>query len=215
MRVIKKIIALATGATMVGATIMGAMAADLADFPSPLLIKDTTFDADIVYGTNADPSDIMGLVDAIAEISVIETEQTVAAAAEVTAVGEAAKIETSTKRLTLGSSYDNLTEIKSAGLDSDDLPTVLADGTFVADDGAEYDYEQSIKFNASVAFRHYADSDYNDKEPALMVYRNKKTEILKYTLDFTKDIEADVTATNNEITDIEDQSITILGKHMI
>ncbi|MBW2965999.1 hypothetical protein KY342_02765 [Candidatus Woesearchaeota archaeon] len=213
MRAIKKIIALATGATMLGATIMGAMAADLADFPSPLLIKDTTFDADIVYGTNADPSDIMGLVDAVAAFSVIETESTVTSADEISAVGEAAKIETSTKKLTLGSTRDNLTEIKTAGLDDDDLPVVLADGTFVADDGAEYDYEQTIKFNDSVAFMHYSDSDFMDKEPALMVYRNKKLEFLDYTLDFTKDVEADyTTANNNEITDIEDQKLTILGK---
>ena len=38
-KTIKRMIALGTGATMVGATIMGAMAADLSSYPSPF-IKD-------------------------------------------------------------------------------------------------------------------------------------------------------------------------------
>ena len=61
-KLFKKVIALAAGASMVGATIMGAMAADLADYPAPF-IMDGTFDAVMVVGDTAAPADIIGVTD--------------------------------------------------------------------------------------------------------------------------------------------------------
>ena len=52
-KAIKKIVALSTGAAMLGATMFGAMAANLADYPSPLFIKDGVFDGVLVVGDNA------------------------------------------------------------------------------------------------------------------------------------------------------------------
>jgi hypothetical protein len=64
---IKKIIALTAGATMVGTTIFGAMAADLADYPSPF-VKDGKFDGLIVIGEKAATSDVVGAIDIAAAI---------------------------------------------------------------------------------------------------------------------------------------------------
>jgi hypothetical protein len=209
MRAIKKIIALATGATMLGATIMGAMAANLADFPSPLLIKDTTFDADIVYGTNADPSDIMGLVDAVAAFSVIETTESVSVGTTVAATGEAVKIEKPSDKLNLG---EDISFIQSTKLDSGDLPMVLADGTYTNDDNKEYDYEQKIQMGSQI-FGLFADRSYEDNEPTIGLHVNSGENLLTYSLEFTTDAESDVDADDLEsLPDFEDTVITIMGK---
>ena len=56
--------ALGAGASMVGATIMGAVAAaDLNDWPSPFLTKEKKLDAFFVFGDNAAASDVAGAVD--------------------------------------------------------------------------------------------------------------------------------------------------------
>jgi hypothetical protein len=204
MRAIKKIIALATGATMLGATIMGAMAADLADFPSPLLIKDTTFDADIVYGVNADPSDIMGLVDAVAAISVIETGVTVEGAAETMLEGDSWKVETSSKKLELGEVFTDVqSSIDEAELDA------LADGTFKTKTTA--DYEQELRFAGNLLVSYEEDTD-NDIVNAFLTIDNDQ-DILNYSLTFTTTAETDIdtSETNNELEDFKDQTIKILG----
>ncbi|MBW2981271.1 hypothetical protein KY343_00180 [Candidatus Woesearchaeota archaeon] len=200
MRAIKKIIALATGATMLGATIMGAMAANLADFPSPLLIKDTTFDADIVYGVNADPSDIMGLVDAVAAISVVETGVTVEGGDEVAIEGDSWKAETSSKLLELG---ESLSSIQST-ITEDEL-NALADGTFTAKNDA--DYEQEMRFSGNVVLSYEEDTDEDVVSTFLTL--DDDMEILNYTLTFTTSAESDVD--DGELEDFEDQTIKILG----
>ena len=62
MRAIKKRVALATGATMLGATVMGAMAADLANYPAPF-VDGCSFSGAIVVGDNAAAEDVIGAVD--------------------------------------------------------------------------------------------------------------------------------------------------------
>src|SRR3989338_8255626 len=61
---IKKMAAIGTGVAMLGATITGAMALDLADYPAPF-VKDGVYDAAnaIVVGARAAASDTLGAVD--------------------------------------------------------------------------------------------------------------------------------------------------------
>ena len=47
---------------MLGATVLGAMAADLSEYPSPMYIKDGKFDGLIVIGADADTQDMLGLL---------------------------------------------------------------------------------------------------------------------------------------------------------
>ena len=62
-KAIKKILALGTGATMLGATLMGAVAqADLANYPAPF-IADGKFNGIIVVGDAANAADVLGSVD--------------------------------------------------------------------------------------------------------------------------------------------------------
>lgn len=59
---IKRLVALGTGAAMLGATIMGAAAYDLGDYPAPF-VKNGVFGGKIVVGVAASSSDILGALD--------------------------------------------------------------------------------------------------------------------------------------------------------
>lgn len=58
-KTVKKMTAVLAGAAMLGATVMGAMAADLGDYPAPL-IKDGVWNGKVVVGAAADATDIAG-----------------------------------------------------------------------------------------------------------------------------------------------------------
>ncbi len=62
-KAVRKIVALGTGVTMLGATLFGATAADLGNYPSPMFIKDGQFSGNIVVGESAKAADVIGAVD--------------------------------------------------------------------------------------------------------------------------------------------------------
>ena len=59
---IKKIVAMGTGASMLGATLMGALAADLSDYPAPFVSAGAA-DFMMVLGAGAAPADLLGAID--------------------------------------------------------------------------------------------------------------------------------------------------------
>src|SRR3989338_2121181 len=61
-KTIRKIAALSTGALMLGTTLSGAMAADLAQYPSQF-IKDGKFAGVLVVGDKAAAEDVIGVSD--------------------------------------------------------------------------------------------------------------------------------------------------------
>ena len=61
-KAIKRIAAIGTGATLMGATVLGAMAADLANYPAPF-VEDGQFNAMLVVGESAQTPDVIGAVD--------------------------------------------------------------------------------------------------------------------------------------------------------
>jgi hypothetical protein len=226
-KAIRKIVALGTGATMVGATLLGAMAAaDLSNYPAPF-VQDGAFNALIVVGAAAKTEDVLGSIDIATSLQYAATVTTAVpgTGTTITVVGEGAKIETDSNKLTLN---EALVTVKT-NLDEDDLPTLLAKGTYVADgddSSTEYEYTQKIAFgasrNASVQF--LRDRDYTDEDnPYVMLYGPKssgsgssKTWFLRYTLDFSKDAESDwysgtTCGSANEMCDFEDTVVELMG----
>ncbi len=67
-KAIKKIVALGAGATMVGATLLGAMATDLSNYPAPFVQDGSINNAMIVVGANAATSDVIGAIDISASL---------------------------------------------------------------------------------------------------------------------------------------------------
>ncbi len=99
-------------------------------------------------------------------------------------------------------------------IDGDDLK-VLADGTYVADDSGEFDYEQKIAIG-SPTLTHFRDSDYeelvglDERTPVLGFKISSGTYIMNYTLDFVQDAES--TVTSGHLDDLEGTNLHILGK---
>jgi len=221
-KAIKKIVALGTGATMVGATILGAMAAaDLGDYPTPF-VEDGAFNALIVVGANAKAEDVLGAIDIATSLqySTTVTKPIPGTGSTVSVSGEGAKVETDSNKLTIGEALQSV----KTNLDETDLPTLLAKGTYVNDgddESTEYEYTQKVEFgpsdNATVTF--LRSRDYVDKDnPYVMLYSPKGggNWFMKYTLDFSKDAQSSwYTGTTcgsaNELCDIEDTTIEILG----
>ncbi|MCK5107928.1 MAG: S-layer protein, partial [Nanoarchaeota archaeon] len=61
-KIVRKVVAIGTGAAMVGATLMGAMATNLNEYPAPF-VQDGVFDAVLVIGDQAQGFDNIGLTD--------------------------------------------------------------------------------------------------------------------------------------------------------
>ena len=91
---VKKIIALGVGASLMGASLLGATAADLADFPSPF-VKDGMFDGMMVVGDDAAPADIIGVTDIAMSLqfsSSVTRTVNIAGASGVALSGDAAEV---------------------------------------------------------------------------------------------------------------------------
>ncbi len=195
---------LATG-LMLGVTAFGAMAYDLGSWPAPF-VEGGVADVTVVYGADAMAIDAAAAADIVGDLQAALGGVTTETGETVT--GEAVKIEASNNKLNLNETFAS---IEGAGFDDDELPTVLADGTYRADDGEDFPYIQKIEFGSSYPLATFRkDTDYTDPDkPYLMIYGDDYTEFLNYTLDFTK--AAASTNTSGTLDDFEDTQIEILG----
>ena len=213
-RVMKKIVALGTGVTMVGATLLGALAAaDLSEYPNPLFIKDGKFDGIIVVGDQAAASDVVGSVDiatALQFASKTTTTTTAGGGVTTSVEGDAFKIAKSGDNLNLG---EQLSGAGNRGgpitvVDKSDLDA-LADGSITNEKGT-FTYNQYIEMpeNASVVYD--VDSDQDD-DPAVYLKFMDDYKVYTYRLSFPTALRTDVD-TNNDWDDLDNKKITLLGK---
>jgi hypothetical protein len=210
-KAIKKIVALGTGMTMVGATLLGAMAADLKDYPSPL-VKDGVFDGSIVVGDSAASSDVVGAIDIATSLQYSSTTTTTVSTkgtTQVTLSGDSKKISESTNVLELN---ETLTNVKT-GVTGTDLKA-LAGGEITNEHGT-FSYSQDISLGNGIytVFAIDPDDDTNTPAEYLKVDSTLDPEVYTYKLAFSPAIKTDhSTAAADNLEDIEDKKITILGK---
>ena len=141
--IIHKAAVIGTGAIMTGATVMSALAYDLADYPADFIV-DGNFDGKIVVGENAATADVLGSIDIAASLqarSVSSEEVDVPGmAGEVSLTGDAFRLETGNDLLeireTVGDVYDTLTESELEA---------LRGGSITTDRGST-DYNQYLRF---------------------------------------------------------------------
>ena len=208
-KTIKKIITLTTGISMVGATLLGAAASDLTQYPNPLFVKDGSFDGLIVIGADGETQDMLGAMDIISALQAETISGTISGDTETTteSTGDNPyKIEKSSNVLNVGESFS---DVKNK-IGEAELPKVLSDGVLKADGGKRYNYEQEVEFGSNLKFQHFADKDYNDDEPTMGVFIERGETILTYSLDFNKNVLSDIR--NDKLEDLEDREIEILGE---
>ncbi len=194
----KKISAIATSALMVGMT-MGVAAA--AAYPNPFVVGGSA-DVAIVYGTGTGVSDL----DQVQAYNInldLQSYMGASSATTATTAGE-------TKRLGGSGLLYLLDDLAENGgiITKDDLPTILADGDFVDDDGSSWKFEQTISVGTDNTNRFsFGNSDNDFDDPALMLELSRATGTPMYTWTLSFDKATNLTASASE-----GEEITMFGK---
>ena len=203
-KAIKKIVALGMGASLVGATLLGAgAAADLNDFPGPF-VTGGKFSGTLVVGDNAAAQDVVGVSDIAMSLQFASSVQAGTGSSSTTTVqGDAFRIADSGDALNL---YQPLHGV-IAVLDNGDL-NALADGTFKAKTSVSYTQTLSVP-HTEVQF--VVDSDAAIEDPQLYLVLNSSEAIIDYDLVFTTQAESDIDS-DDKYEDWEDEKISMAGK---
>ncbi len=215
--VIKKMVAVGTGLAMVGATILGASAGTLADYPSPFVKAGMpAANLAVVVGDKADAQDVVGMGDILgalqtASVSTISTgtsdkKTTNWLQGDVTEIGGASDL------LELS---EELNEVKDSF--SGELKA-LASGKVTTDKGST-DYNQYIKFNDdtdprtdnSAAGAIVFAKDDNDLVGDFL-YWGSNQQIFEYQMIFSDGFASKETA--GALKDLEGETISMLGNQL-
>jgi hypothetical protein len=135
----KKMAAIGTGVAMVGATLTGAMAADLGDYPSPFVVDGNYDDTNVyVVGNNAAADDTLGLIDVSTNLgfeskTAVETEG-----------GSVSVAGGTTEQVALGKGLSNTTYFDTT-LEDDDVDHFW-DGV-ITFQGKEYDTSEQLQIS--------------------------------------------------------------------
>ena len=204
-KTVKKIAALVAGTTMLGATIMGAMALDLSDYPAPF-VTDGVFDGKIVVGANAATSDVVGAIDIAASLQAEATTTSEisipGAAGTATVVGDSAEFKTGSDIVRLGETIGSVKETFT----ENDLDA-LKSGVFDTGESST-PVKQYLKFDNTSAYVTYAEND--DDEVGDFLYFPDDSYLFEYHLEFTEGAVADI-ETGGALDDFEGETLTILG----
>ena len=225
-KAIKRIIALGTGATMMGATLMGAMAADLSAYPTPF-IKDGKFTGVMVIGDKAAAEDVIGVSDIAVSLQFSATT-TAGTTSSLDVVGEAwlvrkgatnvMEMSENLETANAGSNRESIATITGGSyIDNAELPILLVGGT-ASNSKGEAPYEERLYFeDINTSYVQYLEDD-NDVTADFLYFQSGK-QIARYELEFTSALESDVdnsggtaTAGGDYLTDLEDTEIVMLGK---
>ena len=109
---VRRVVALGSGLSLVGATLFGAAAADLGDYPSPLFVRDGVFDGLIVVGDDAAASDVIGSIDIATALQAesVESRQVDVGGAGLVASGDAVEFSDPSDLLEVGENLGDVRE---------------------------------------------------------------------------------------------------------
>lgn len=227
-KTIKKIVALGTTATMLGATLGASVfaAGDLAKYPEPF-VKDGKFTGLLVVGDKAAAEDVIGVSDIAVSLQFAATKKVGTSTSSVSTTGDIWRVGTSSKKLEMtenvggaGVNGENLRNITTS-IDEDELKA-LADGSVTTEKGTA-GYNQYINFDNQIISGSggsgVAKFLENDDDVASDFFYIKSGEVIaRYSLEFKTSLKSDVedsggskTTTGLYLGDYEDEKITILG----
>ncbi|MBI4448390.1 hypothetical protein HY643_05405 [Candidatus Woesearchaeota archaeon] len=143
LKAIKKVAAISTGIAMLGATLTGAMALDLADYPAPFVSATGIYDNANVFvvGANAAAADTLGLADITTSLQYLAKTE-VASSGTVVVVGGDQKLADIPLKIGLNDTTDGFTQT----VDDSDLESFL-DTTLninMNDEDEDYDIHEEI-----------------------------------------------------------------------
>ncbi|MBT4648487.1 hypothetical protein HOA56_04270 [archaeon] len=215
-KAIKKIAAVGAATTLVGATLLSAMAQapyDLNQYPAPY-IADGVFDpasAVIVVGEKAETSDVLGAIELAASLqadSVSEIPVDTGAPVAPT-VDEGYKMSKSGNDL----NYNEVLNAIDSKLTANDMPDLLADGAYAESEGEndnDEDYDQEIVFPLGTGTLVYEQDDETDKTGTYLKFV-EDTPAYQYTFEFDSDVTYDNTTAALAKADFEGSVIDVQG----
>ncbi len=211
-KVLKKATAVAASASFIGATMLGAVAQDLANYPAPF-VKDGVFDAFIVVGADAQPSDVVGAVDVGASLQFALKKTTTAGTSTTATISEGIKIEKSGSKFNFGQSINAL---QTTPLGEDDLPEILADVKYVDSKGSnknKEDYIQRLLFpNNQTANLTFYQDDQDAPNAGDYLRVDDSEDLYNYSLDFDTYVKYDNASSTTAEDDLKTTTFTIQGQ---
>jgi hypothetical protein len=209
-KAIKKIVALGTGTTMIGATLLGASAANLNEYPSPF-VKDGVFNGKIVVGAQAAAQDVIGSIEIATTLqsqSVTSSKvSTGGTSATTSLIGDSFKIEKSSDKLNMFELLNDPVNVAS----SDDLDALK--GGSITNEKGTYKYDQRIDLEnityarASVIYE--IDTDQDD-DPAVYLKFQSGYHVYSYMMTFPTALKSDIDA-SDDWEDLDNKKISFLG----
>ncbi len=220
-RVVKRMFAVGAGAAMLGATAMGALAADLKDYPH-MFVSEGSFNGYFVIGENSKPIDNIAMTDIATSMKYLKAESASGAA---TVEGDAWEVGTSAKIYEMGN--NNASESTIAGetingintFIGDDELDALADGEWSTNE-EEYEYQQFLFWDSTdttSTIVKYSESD--DDVTADHFFVKNDNPFARYKIEFSSTAQSDVTdssgsssTTGTYLDDFENTQLSIMGK---
>lgn len=209
-RIVKKIGAISTGAAFLGATLMGAMAADLSAYPSPFVQSGAANNAVIIHSANGLDSGSAGYI-----LTGLAGAVTAKTGGTVTDVAGGYKFEYSGNRFNLNdTAYDVDTKLSKT-----QMPILLKKGTFQDDEGTntgDTEYVQEVLFTnkgesdseKSIWYIYDQDSEDNNKPMGDYLYLSKSSNIWAWTYNFN----LDSAVTTADSADLESTKLELMGR---
>ena len=214
-KVIRKMVTVGTALAMLGATVSGAAALDLADYPGPF-VQNGVYSSNnaFVVGAKAAASDTLGLAEIATNLQ-FQSKTCVpgGSSGSTTISGDSIGISEGSDLLevreSLGSVRETVTELDLDG---------LRGGVVTTDEGTT-EYNQYLRFavsgNAITApIMNFTanDATVEDVSDFLVVKEgsNITTAFFEYELEFEEGLESDVVS--NKLDDLEDEELVILGR---
>ncbi len=194
-RVLRKILALSTGAAMLGATLTGALALDntLADYPAPF-IKDGVFSGLIVVGANAAASDNIGQ-------SIILNDLATKAVTKVSGSGTVSVAGGKSDDIPLGANVsDSASYTFDQELQDDDISSMF-DGT-ISFASSDYDTSEDLVINQagnSLTVETSLTSSEDDYQTDIVLEATRDSIKYYYVFDETIQVNASTSAAPLEI----------------
>src|SRR3989344_3966967 len=219
VQAIKKMVALGMGLTMVGATIFGASAAKLSDWPAPFVVNGTpASNLAIVVSDQADGSDVVGAVDIIQALQSLAVVKAAGpgASSQLVVEGDAVEIGSTSDLLEIGEMLGDVREtLTEVDLD------MLKGGQIVTDEGST-EFNQYLRFptpsGSPVAVTNVASStvlfaeDERDRVGHYLFW-NDGDLLFEWELEFEEGLESEMEG--DDMKDLEDEDVTILGQPFV
>ena len=172
----KKIASVLASAVMLSSTIGFAAAAS---YPAPF-VQSGAANGAIVYGSvSAAAVDMAAATDIVK--SDLDKKITVTGDVSTPTGGESYKLEKTSTKFDLG---NGITDVVSATVTDDNLPTLLKDGVYTDDRNDEFKYTQKLTMS-NLSYTMFDDSDYKADTPSMGMKAANGAKIMNYTLDFT------------------------------